>query len=136
MASAYMKSVVFVGMAEKMWTDYTNRDNVKGCQDMLKGVRICQGMFLREMKCPVVSPIAFDGVCPGVGVSISVICGPHKNGLTNPPFFHPLAGHSKPSNDIFSDVVAYDIDLLYEGHRFECTPICYIKRDNLVNGVR
>ena len=40
----------------------------------------------------------------------------------NPPFFHFLVCHKNPFNDIFGDVVAHDLDLLFEDQSFESRP--------------
>ena len=48
LASSYVKSVVFVGTAETKRTDYTNRHNVKGCQEARRTIplaKICQGVL-------------------------------------------------------------------------------------------
>ena len=39
-----------------------------------------------------------------------------------------------PSNDIFGDVVAHDIEILFQGYRFDSRPFGSIKLDYLVNG--
>ena len=49
-------------------------------------------------------------------------------------FFTILVGHKKLSNDVFGDVVAHDLDLLFEGQRFESRQFWYIKRCYLANG--
>ena len=47
-------------------------------------------------------------------------------------FFTIMLAIKTPSNDVFFDVVAHDIDLfIYEGHRYEYRSFGKIKRDYL-----
>ena len=40
------------------------------------------------------------------------------------PFLHHLVGDKeKPSNDVFGDVVAHNLDLRFDGQRIESRPI-------------
>ena len=64
LASAYVKRVMFVGIAEMTQMDYTNRNVVKGWQYMS---RECF-----EMKRVAVSPIAFGEVCSHVCTCVHV----------------------------------------------------------------
>ena len=50
--------------------------------------------------------------------------------------FRYLVGHQKPSNDVFSDVVAHDLELFFEGQRFESRQFRLIKRGYLTKSDR
>ena len=88
LASGDVNGVVSIGTADTARTDYTNRDDVNGCQDMSRD-------FFKQIKRVAVSPVAFSGVCPCVYVCVCVclymcvcvppceclICVPHKYDL-------------------------------------------------------
>ena len=85
------------------------------------------------------SPLPIVDLCMCVYVCVSVcvyasLWITQKRFEINPPFFHQLVGHKKPYNDVFGDIVARDLDLLFEGQRFESRSIWKIKRDYLANG--
>ena len=61
-------------------------------------------------------------VCPYLCVCVCVrvyasLVNLWKTDLGRSAIFHHLAGHKKPSNGIFGDVVAHDLDILFESQR-------------------
>ena len=66
LSSAYVKSIVFVGTAQ------TTRRTIP-ITTMSKGVRLCQGVFLSEMKHVAVSPITFVRACVRVRTCTCVL---------------------------------------------------------------
>ena len=59
-------------------------------------------------------------VCVSVCIYASLV-DQWKTPGDKPVIFHHLVGHKNPSDDVFDDVVARDIDLLFEGQ--------YLNRD-------
>ena len=70
-------------------------------------VFVCVCVYVRACECLCLC------VCVCVCVSHWLTTG--KRFEINTPFFHRFVGHKKPSNDIFGEVVTYDLDLLFEG---------------------
>ena len=70
------------------------------------------------MQYAVFSPIAIGSVC----VYVCLIGGSQENGSGKSDFITILYATKPPSNDILSDVVAHDLDLLFQGQRFEWRP--------------
>ena len=64
LASAWVKSMVFVVTTETTRTVYTNRDDVDGCQDMSRGVMLGQGVSGYVKGCQDMS--IGVRICPGV----------------------------------------------------------------------
>ena len=98
--------------------------------------------FLGEMQRVAFSPVAIVGVCvwpvsvyvcvcPNVCVCVCV-CMPllwtsGKLIDINLSFSHQIVGHKKLFNEVFGDVVADDLDLVFESQWFESRPFRYIK---------
>ena len=60
LASAYMKSVVFIGTTESKRTDYTNHDDVKGCLKILENLWISVNGSLKILKSILWYSILFE----------------------------------------------------------------------------
>ena len=55
-------------------------------------------------------------MCVCVCVLVFLVCGLHENVFEiNSAFIHYLVGTKNTSNDVFVDVVAPDLDLLFDG---------------------